>query len=97
MNKAELVQIVSEKSKLTKSQVETILNSTLETIQKTVAQGDEVKIVGFGSFQVQERKAKTGRNPKTGETHKIPECCIPRFKPGKEFKELVGNSKRRRN
>lgn len=93
MNKAELITAVSDKTKLSKSQVETMINTTLEVIQKTVSKGEEVKIVGFGSFQVQARKAKTGRNPKTGETHKIPECSIPRFKPGKEFKTLVGKKK----
>ncbi len=89
MNKSELIHAVSTKTNLTKSQVETLLNTTLEVIQKTVSKGEEVKLVGFGSFLKQSRKAKTGRNPKTGETHKIPECSIPRFKPGKDFKTLV--------
>ncbi len=93
MNKSELISAVSEKTQLTKSQVESILNSTLEIIKKTVSKGDEVKIIGFGSFQKQSRKAKTGRNPKTGVEHKIPECNIPRFKPGKEFKNLVDKQK----
>jgi len=89
MNKSELITAVSIKTKMTKSQIETMINETLKIIQNTVSKGEEVKIVGFGSFQKQSRKAKQGRNPKTGETHKIPECCIPRFKPGKEFKEIV--------
>lgn len=89
MNKSELIAAVSLKTKLTKSQIETMINEMLKVIQTTVSKGEEVKIVGFGSFQKQSRKAKTGRNPKTGETHKIPECSIPRFKPGKEFKDIV--------
>ncbi len=89
MNKSELIHAVSTKTNLAKSQVETLLNTTLDVIQKTVSKGEEVKLVGFGSFLKQSRKAKTGRNPKTGETHKIPECSIPRFKPGKDFKTLV--------
>ena len=93
MNKFELISAISEKTKMSKTQVETLLNSTNDVIQKTVSKGEEVKIVGFGSFQKQSRKAKTGRNPKTGETHIIPECYIPRFKPGKDFKELISKKK----
>lgn len=89
MNKSELVSAIATKTKSNKSQIETWLDTTLEIIQRTVSKGEEVKIVGFGSFQKTKRKAKTGRNPKTGETHKIPETSIPRFKPGKEFKESV--------
>ena len=89
MNKAELVNAISTKTKTSKSQIETWLDTTLEIIQKTVSKGEEVKIVGFGSFQKTKRRAKTGRNPKTGEMHKIPETSIPRFKPGKDFKDSV--------
>lgn len=92
MNKSELITAVSLKTKLTKSQTETTINELLHIIQRTVSAGEEVKIVGFGSFLKQSRKAKTGRNPKTGETHKIPECSVPRFKPGKEFKDKVAKS-----
>ncbi len=89
MNKSELVSAISTKTKMSKSQIETWLDTTLEIIQKTVSKGEDVKIVGFGSFQKTKRRAKTGRNPKTGETHKIPETSVPRFKPGKEFKDCV--------
>jgi DNA-binding protein HU-beta len=89
MNKSELVQAISTKTKSSKTQIEDWLDATLEIIQKTVSKGEEVKLVGFGSFQKTKRRAKTGRNPKTGETHKIPETSIPRFKPGKEFKNSV--------
>ena len=89
MNKSELITAISTKTKMSKSQVETWLDTTLDIIQKTVSKGEDVKLVGFGSFQKTKRRAKTGRNPKTGETHKIPETSIPRFKPGKDFKASV--------
>ncbi len=89
MNKSELVSAIALKSKLSKTMAESCLDSTLEIILKTVSQGEEVKIVGFGTFCKTERKPKTGRNPKTGETYKIPTTTVPRFKPGKEFKDKV--------
>jgi DNA-binding protein HU-beta len=89
MNKSELVAAIATKTHQSKSQIEEYLDATLNIIQKTVSKGEEVKIVGFGSFCRTERKAKTGRNPKTGQTVKVPLTQVPRFKPGKEFKELV--------
>ena len=89
MNKAELVAAISAHAKLTKVQAEKCLDSTLAVIKKSVSAGEEVKIVGFGSFCKTERKPKTGRNPKTGQTYKIPSTYVPRFKPGKEFKDSV--------
>lgn len=89
MNKAELVAAIANKTHQSKTQIEEYLDATLNIIQKTVSKGEEVKIVGFGSFCRTERKAKTGRNPKTGQTVKVPITQVPRFKPGKEFKELV--------
>lgn len=89
MNKAELVSAIATRAKLSKTLAESCLDSTLEVILKTVSQGEEVKIVGFGTFCKTERKSKTGRNPKTGETYKIPPTTIPRFKPGKDFKDKV--------
>lgn len=89
MNKADLISAISVRTKLNKAQAENYLNCTLEIIQKTVSQGEEVKLVGFGTFCKTERKPKTGRNPKTGQTYKIPTTQVPRFKPGKDFKDLV--------
>lgn len=89
MNKAQLVEKLSEKTKLPKNQAESFLEAALEIIQKTVAKGDDVKLVGFGTFSHLDRKARTGRNPKTGQTVEIPSGRVPRFKPGKEFKELL--------
>ncbi len=89
MNKSELVSAISNRTKVSKSQTEALLDATLDIIQRTVSKGEDVKLVGFGSFQKAQRRAKTGRNPKTGETHKIPETSVPRFKPGKDFKDSV--------
>jgi len=89
MNKAELVSAIASRTKVSKSQIENYLDVTLTIIQKTVSNGEDVKIVGFGSFCKTLRKAKTGRNPKTGQIIKVPNTTIPRFKPGKEFKDLV--------
>lgn len=89
MNKAQLVQKLSEKTNLTKSQSEAFLDATLEIIQKVVAKGDEVKLVGFGTFSRANRKARNGRNPKTGAPVTIPGAKVPRFKPGKDFKDLL--------
>lgn len=88
MNKAQLIDRLSQRTKLTKNQTEELLNATIEIIQKTVAKGDDVKLVGFGTFCGLNRKPRKGRNPKTGETVEIPGGRIPKFKPGKEFKSL---------
>ncbi|WP_413291429.1 HU family DNA-binding protein [Bdellovibrio sp. HCB337] len=89
MNKAQLIEKVAELTQTTKLQSEAILDATLEVIQKAVSKGDEVKLVGFGSFSRTNRKARSGRNPKTGASVQIPQSRVPRFKPGKEFKDQV--------
>lgn len=89
MNKAQLVEKVASEAKLPKAQAEMILDHTLEAIKKAVSKGDDVKLVGFGTFSRGKRKARTGRNPQTGATISIPASKVPRFKAGKEFKELV--------
>ena len=89
MNKAQLVDKLAQETKLTKAQAESVLDATLEAIKKTVAKGDDVKLVGFGTFSRGKRKARTGRNPQTGAAITIPASRVPRFKAGKEFKEQV--------
>ncbi len=89
MNKAELIDKIAETSGLTKSNVEKVLDSTLETICKSIKKGEEVKLVGFGTFSKTKRKARTGRNPRTGESIKIPSAWSPKFKPGSDFKEIL--------
>lgn len=89
MNKAQLVELVAERTKTTRVQSELILDAAIDVIQSTVSKGQDVKLVGFGTFSRLLRKSRTGRNPKTGESVKIPGARVPRFKAGKEFKETV--------
>ena len=89
MNKEELVQEVSRKTKASQKQVADVLNSVLETIEKTVSKGKKVTLVGFGTFEPRKRAARVGRNPQTGKELKIPAKTVPAFSAGKKFKELV--------
>ena len=89
MNKAQLVEKVAEKAQITKVLSEQILDVAMDVIQGVVAGGEDVKLVGFGTFMTTRRKARNGRNPKTGHAVAIPESIVPRFKPGKEFRTKV--------
>jgi len=89
MNKEELVKAVAEKSKLSQKQATEVIAATLETIQKTVAKGKKVTLVGFGTFEARKRAARTGRNPQTGAAIKIAAKTVPAFSAGKKFKEMV--------
>lgn len=89
MNKAQLIEKLSLKAQLSKAQTEAALDAAIDIIQKTVAVGEEVKLVGFGTFSRIERKSRPGRNPKTGEKVTIPSSRVPRFKPGKDFKDVL--------
>ncbi len=89
MNKAELIEKVATSTEATKAQTERILDATIDIIRKSVKKGDEVKLVGFGTFTKAKRKARKGRNPQTGKEIKIPAAWYPKFRPGSEFKELV--------
>ena len=89
MNKEELVQEVSKKSKVTQKETAEIINALMETIEKTVAKGKKVTLVGFGTFEARKRAARTGRNPQTGKELKIAAKTVPAFSAGKNFKELV--------
>lgn len=93
MNKTELIDAVAKKSGETKSGVEKTLNAYFETVTETLAAGDAITVVGFGSFEVNERAARTGRNPKTGEEIKIAATIVPKFKAGKGLKDAVAASK----
>lgn len=87
MNKAQLIELVVEKTGTTKQQAELTLDATLEVIHEALKKGDEVKLVGFGTFSKTARKPRQGRNPKTGAVVKIPGTFVARFKPGKDLKE----------
>ena len=85
MNKAELVQQLSKKTKMPKIHVETFLKATIHIIEDTVSKGDSVRLAGFGTFLGVQRKSRTGRNPQTGESINIPAKVMPKFRPGKDF------------
>lgn len=89
MNKAQLVERIATETKSTKAQTERMLDATFETIRRSVKKGDEVKLVGFGTFTKTKRKARTGRNPQTGDAIKIPAAWVPKFRSGSEFKKLL--------
>ena len=89
MNKAELINAVAEKADLSKKDTEQAINAAIEVITKALKKGDKVQLVGFGSFEVKKRAARTGRNPQTKEEIKIPASKIPVFKAGKALKDAV--------
>ena len=89
MNKQQLIEKIAADGHISKAQAEQILNVTVENIKKTVKKGDDVKIVGFGTFTKAKRKARLGRNPQTGKAIKIPAAWYPKFRPGAEFKASV--------
>ena len=89
MNKEELVQEIAKKAKVTQKEAAEVLNGLVETVQKTVAKGEKVTLVGFGTFESRKRAARTGRNPQTGKEIKIAAKKVPAFSAGKKFKELV--------
>ena len=89
MNKTELIAAVAEKAGISKKDADAAVNTTLDTIVEMVAAGDKVQLVGFGTFEPRERSAKTGKNPRTGESIEIPASTIPAFKAGKAFKDIV--------
>lgn len=89
MNKTQLVDSIAKQSELTKTNIEDVVNAALEIVKKTVKKGEDVTLVGFGTFTKSKRKARTGRNPQTGKEIKIPAMTVPRFRPGKEFKDSL--------
>jgi DNA-binding protein HU-beta len=92
MNKAELIEAVAEKAEVTKKDADAIVTAAVEVIMETVASGNKVTLVGFGSFEPRDRAAREGRNPKTGETLKIAATTVPGFSAGKGFKQLVASA-----
>lgn len=89
MNKPELVEAVAEKAGITKKDSEKVVAAVLEGIADTLAKGEKVQLVGFGTFEVRHRNAREGRNPSTGEAIKIAAQNVPAFKPGKALKDVV--------
>jgi DNA-binding protein HU-beta len=89
MNKNDLISAVAETSGLSKTDATSAVESVLDTITRALSSGDEVRLVGFGTFSVAKRKASTGRNPRTGEPMTIKASSQPKFKAGKGLKDAV--------
>ena len=89
MNKVELVASVAEKAALSKKDAEKAVAAVLESVKEALAKGDKVQLVGFGTFEVRARDARTGRNPLTKETITIPATKVPAFKAGQGLKDAV--------
>ena len=89
MNKEELVKEVSKKAQVSQKAAADVIAATIEAIQKSVASGKKVTLVGFGTFEARKRAARTGRNPQTGAEIKIAAKTVPAFSAGKKFKEIV--------
>ena len=89
MNKIELITAMAEKSGLTKKDSENALKAFIESVEETLASGDKVQLVGFGTFETRERAAREGRNPRTKEVIQIPATTVPVFKAGSAFKEKM--------
>ena len=89
MTKAELIANVAKKAEITQKDTEAVVNAFFATVQETLAQGENVQVIGFGTFEVRERAARTGRNPQTGAEIQIAAAKVPAFKPGKALKDAV--------
>ena len=89
MNKADLVSMIAAKSNLTKKDSESALNAFVETVQSALKKGEKIQLVGFGTFEVRSKAARTGRNPQTGKEIKIAASKAPAFKAGKAFKDAI--------
>lgn len=89
MNKTELVSAVAEKAGFSKKDSEKLVNATIDAITEALVAGEKVQLVGFGAFEVRDRAARLGRNPKTKETITIPASKSPVFKAGKALKDVV--------
>ncbi|MEO1592164.1 MAG: HU family DNA-binding protein [Cyanobacteria bacterium J06632_22] len=89
MNKSELIDVVADKADVSKRDADAVVNAVIESIMSSVASGEKVTLVGFGSFEPRERQARQGRNPQTGKAIKIPATTVPAFSAGKGFKTRV--------
>lgn len=89
VNKSDLVSSVAKAAGLTKADAERAIDATFQTITKSLKKGDDVRLIGFGTFATAQRKATEGRNPRTGAKIKIPAKRLPKFRAGKQLKEAV--------
>lgn len=95
MNKTELINAIAKEANLSKKDAGAALDAFTETVGKTLKKGDKLQLVGFGTFEVSKRAARTGRNPQTGKELKIPASKSPKFKAGKALKDLVNGAKKK--
>ena len=94
MNKSELINALADKSNLSKKNAEKALNAFVDSISGALVKGDKVQLIGFGTFDVKKRPARTARNPRTGEEIKIKATKAPVFKAGKALKDKVNTKKK---
>lgn len=90
MKKAELIAAVAAKADITQKEAGIVVSAVLDEIMDALKNGDKVQLVGFGSFEVRAKAARTGKNPRTGETIEIPASKVPAFKAGRAFKDYIG-------
>lgn len=90
MNKAELVSSVADKAEVTKKEAEKIITAVFDVVEEALAKGEKVQLVGFGTFEVRDRAARTGRNPQTGEEIQIAATRVPAFRAGKALRDSIG-------
>ena len=89
MNKSELIEAIAKSADISKAAAGRALDATVESVKKALKKGDTVSLVGFGTFKVGKRAARSGRNPRTGETIKIKAAKVPKFTAGKGLKDAV--------
>ena len=89
MNKTELIASVATKAEITKKDAEAAVSAVIDSITETLKSGDKVQLVGFGTFEIRERSARTGRNPRSNKEIQIPASKAPAFKAGKALKDTV--------
>ncbi len=90
MNKAELVSSVAEKAEVTKKDAEKVITAVFDVVEAALAKGEKVQLVGFGTFEVRDRAARTGRNPQTGAEIQIAATRVPAFRAGKALRDSIG-------
>ena len=89
MNRAELIELIAEKAEVTKAAAERALGAFLDAIASSLKKDEPVVLVNFGTFVVRQRAARKGRNPQTGQEIRIPAMTVPKFRPGRDFKDAV--------
>ena len=89
MNKTELIAAIAEKAEISKKDAEKALKAFTDVVSEELVKGEKIQLVGFGNFEVSERAAREGRNPKSGEAMTIPASKTPKFKAGKALKDMV--------